>query len=228
MLKVLEQVRGEGVSDHNIKRMLKPDAVRGTDRRAIFVGEDAYRDAGGRIGGDLFAEEVLFDDADLLDQLFRDKLDTAALAYMDEQGWKWCEFSTDSYIGLHHIEDGKYARLDPVSGDLTEAEAVRYDDLTDLANGDALDEAGEVELADLQTKQDGTYVAEQKAHAGAILYIDREGHLRAEEGLVRSADKALAQAAGVLTASRHESAMTENGGAKVCHGSGGMSLLRAA
>ena len=198
-LEVLEQVRGESVSDHNIKRMLKPDAVRGTDRRAIWVGEDAYKAAGGRIGGDLFAEETLFDDPETLDTLFRDKLDTAALAHMDDQGWKWAEISTDSYIGWHQIEEGKFARLYPEQGDLTEAEAGRYDELAELAEGEVLDAAGEAELAALQSKQDGSYSDAQKAHAGAILYIDREGHLCAEEGLVRGGDKIAAQAAGILS-----------------------------
>ena len=206
MLEVLEQVRREGISDHSIKRMLKPDAVRQTDRRAIWVGEEAYREAGGRIGGDLFAEETLFDDPGLLEQLFRDKLDAATVVRMDELGWKWCEFVTESYLGWHHIEQGKYARLYPVAGDLTEAEAVRYDELADLANGDALDEAGEAELADLQARQDGAYSVEQKTHAGAILYIDREGGLLAEEGLVRAADRKAAEEAGLLPPSQHEAA----------------------
>ena len=204
MLEVLKQVRGEGTSDHVIKRMLKPDAVRGTDRRVIWVGEEAYREAGGRIGGDLFAEETLFDEPKLLDQLFRDKLDAATVERMDEQGWKWCEYSTDAHVGWHQIEEGKFARLYPVPADLTEAEAERYDELAELANGETLDEAGEAELADLQSKRDGTYSARQKAHAGVILYIDREGHLRAEEGLVRDADKKAAQEAGLLPALQHK------------------------
>ena len=198
-LEVLEQVRGAGTSDHNIKRMLKPDAVRGTDRRAVWVGEDAYKAAGGRIGGDLFAEETLFDDPETLDALFAAKLDEAATAHMAEHGWKWAEASTNSYIGWHEIEQGKYARLYPEQGDLTEAEAERYDELAELANSDMLDEAGEAELAVLQSKQDGAYSADQKAHAGGILYIDREGQLRAEEGLVRGEDKAAARTAGVLS-----------------------------
>ena len=202
-LEVLEQVRGAGASDHNIKRMLKPDAVRGTDRRAVWIGEDAYKAAGGRIGGDLFAEETLFDDPETLDALFAAKLDEAATAHVAEHGWKWAEASTNSYIGWHEIEQGKYARLYPEQGDLSEAEAERYDELADLANGEVLDEAGEAELAALQSKQDGAYTAEQKAHAGAILYIDREGRLCAQEGLVRGTDKAAAQAAGILPEPGH-------------------------
>ena len=198
-LEVLEQVRGESVSDHTIKRMLKPDAVRGTDRRAIFVGEDAYRAAGGRIGGDLFAEETLFDDPETLDAVFSEKLDAAVRLTVETLGWKWAEASPNSYIGWHEIEQGIYARLYPSQGDVTEAESERYDELAELAEGEALDEAGEEELAALQSQQEGSYTDEQKAHSGAILYIDREGRLRTEEGLVRGEDKAAARAAGVLS-----------------------------
>lgn len=68
-LEVLERVRGEQWSDHQVKTLLKPDSVKGSDRRAIFVGEEAYKAAGGKIGGDLFAEETLFDTPDILDRL---------------------------------------------------------------------------------------------------------------------------------------------------------------
>lgn len=41
-MEVLETVRGEGYSDHQIKQMLKPDSVRGSDRRVIYVTEATY------------------------------------------------------------------------------------------------------------------------------------------------------------------------------------------
>ena len=202
-LEVLEQVRGSNTSDYHIKRLLKPDTVRGSDRRAIFVGVDAYKAAGGRIGGDLFADETLFDDPDTLDRLFAEKLDAAAKLHREQQGWKWVEVSTEAYIGCYQIEQGKFERVYPVEGDLTEAEAERYDELADLANGDVLDGEGQAELDALQAKSDGSYTDEQKAHAGAILYIDNSGRIQGYEGLVRGADKADAIAAGILQKSRH-------------------------
>lgn len=48
-LEVLEQVRGGGYSDQRIKGLLKPEAVKGSDRRVIFVGHEAYVEAGGRV-----------------------------------------------------------------------------------------------------------------------------------------------------------------------------------
>ena len=51
-LEVLARVRGTAVSDWQIKRWLKPDSVRGSDRRAIYVGREAYLAAGGRLEGE--------------------------------------------------------------------------------------------------------------------------------------------------------------------------------
>lgn len=73
-LEVLENVRGQGESDHRIKKMLKPDAVKDSDRRAVYVGVEAYIEAGGRTGSDLFADEVLIEDPAILDELFGKKL----------------------------------------------------------------------------------------------------------------------------------------------------------
>lgn len=196
-LEVLEQVRGESQSDYNIKRMLKPEAVRGTDRRAIFVGEDAYKAAGGRIGGDLFADESLFDDPEILDAVFQEKLDAAA-KLLRGKGWKWAEAIAESYIGYHTIEDRKFERIYAEQGDLTEAETERYDELAELAEGDVLDEDGEAELAALQEKLDGMFSAEQMAVSGVIVYVDRDGRLQGSDGLVAREDKAAAIEAGFL------------------------------
>ena len=42
---------------YQIRRMLTERAVRASDRRAVFVGLDAYEAAGGVVTRDLFAED---------------------------------------------------------------------------------------------------------------------------------------------------------------------------
>ncbi|MEM8977162.1 MAG: chromosome partitioning protein ParB, partial [Pseudomonadota bacterium] len=49
ILQVLEQARNGHLSEYQIKNMLKPDAVSASDRRAKYVGLDAYKEAGGRV-----------------------------------------------------------------------------------------------------------------------------------------------------------------------------------
>lgn len=202
-LEVLEQVRGEGESDHRIKKMLKPDAVKGSDRRAVYVGLDAYKEAGGRVGGDLFAEETLFDEPEVLNDLFANKLETAAASLVVE-GWKWAEFIEDSYVGYWQIQEMKLERIYAEGGELTEDEAEEYDALAELAEGEVLDEEGQARLDSLQTVLDGSYSDEQKEHAGVLVYVDNNGRLQVEEGLIKGEDKKAAIEAGILKKSLHE------------------------
>jgi ParB family chromosome partitioning protein len=202
-LKVLEHVRGAGISEHSLKRMLKPDAVKDSDRRAIFVGEEAYLAVGGRLTRDLFAEVTLYDDTAILDEVFLSKLNAAADDLRGSEGWKWVETCTDSYVGWHQIEALQAARVYPEPGEFTEAQAARYDALADLAETDALDAETEAELVALQDVLDGTFSEVQKALSGALIYVDQSGKLSACAGLVAKADRAAAEAAGILSPSRH-------------------------
>ena len=192
-----------GLSDHQIKSMLRPNAVKGTDRRAAFVGVDAYKEAGGRIGGDLFADETLFDDPAILDDVFAAKLGQLAETFTGPDGWKWAETHGDDYLPYGFLDERRFGRIYAAPGDLTEAESKRYDELAELANRDVLDDAGEAELEALQRKADDRFTAEQKAHAGVIVYVRRDGTVEVIEGLVRKEDHAEAVAAGVLALSQH-------------------------
>lgn len=65
------------------------------DRRAVFIGADAYAEAGGHIVRDLFTEDDggYFEDAALLDLLVTENLREIAASLLTE-GWKWAEAST--------------------------------------------------------------------------------------------------------------------------------------
>lgn len=196
-LAVLEQVRGEGYSDHQIKQMLKPDSVRDTDRRAIFVGREDYEANGGHVTSDLFADQTFIDDVALLNDLFRCKLALTCDA-ITAKGWKWAESLDSTYLPYGEFEQRKLDRIFPDEGTLSDEQAARYDELAELANGDVLDEAGEAELAELQAVLEGTYSVEQKAVAGVIFYVNQSGEVQTYEGLVRKEDKAAAIEAGFL------------------------------
>ncbi|MGB7319108.1 MAG: ParB/RepB/Spo0J family partition protein [Planktotalea sp.] len=201
-LEVLEQVRSQGESDHRIKKMLKPDAVKDSDRRAVFVGLDAYKEAGGRTGSDLFAEETLIDDPAILDELFGKKLEAAA-ATLQGEGWKWAESIGDSYIGWYQIDEMKLSRIYAEGGTLTDEQSEEYEALAELSEADDLADEGHVRLHDLQTILDGSFTDAQKAHAGVLVYIDNRGALQVEAGLVKGADKKAAIEAGILAKSNH-------------------------
>ena len=204
ILQVLDQARKGHLSEYQIKNMLKPDAVSASDRRVKYVGLDAYKKAGGRVSGDLFADKTLLDDEAILDQCFADKLAVAARTIRQEQGWKWAEVVDASYFGGYDIDQMKCARIYAEQGDLTEEQAERYDELAELAEADVLDEAGEAELEALQTILEGAYSDVQKDCAGIILHVSNSGELSVVEGLIKPEDKEAAVAAGVLAASKHK------------------------
>jgi len=79
-----------------IRRDLTAANVPGHDRRAFFVGEAAYDEAGGAIIRDLFVDERggHFKDAGLLDMLAIEKLREVA-AEVQAEGWKWAEAHID-------------------------------------------------------------------------------------------------------------------------------------
>jgi ParB family transcriptional regulator, chromosome partitioning protein len=193
------------LGEAHVRRMLKPDAVKASDRRAVFVGEEAYTAAGGRIGRDLFSEDVTFDDPGILDAVFAETLAGAGEALREAEGWAWAVTSLQSYIGYQEIEALRTARLYRLEGVLNDGEAARYDELAELAEADMLDAAGETDLTALQGILDGDYSPEQKAISGLLVYVRHDGSLGRESGLVRPEDKAAAIAAGLLTPSAHGS-----------------------
>lgn len=83
-----------------IRRDLTAGKVPATDRRARFVGPDAYEEAGGTILRDLIEDHGgWFEDAVLLDTLVTEQLREIATDVLAE-GWKWAEASIDFLICL--------------------------------------------------------------------------------------------------------------------------------
>jgi ParB family transcriptional regulator, chromosome partitioning protein len=79
-----------------IRRLLIEGAVSAADRRAVFVGIDAYREAGGTVTRDLFTDDGggWLQDPALLDRLANEKLKAEA-DKLAEEGWKWIEAAID-------------------------------------------------------------------------------------------------------------------------------------
>ena len=80
-----------------IRRDLTKANVPATDRRAIFIGAEAYIEAGGNIIRDLFTEDRggFYEDAALLDRLVMEKLESIAFRVRGDEGWKWWEAHID-------------------------------------------------------------------------------------------------------------------------------------
>jgi ParB family chromosome partitioning protein len=195
-----------GLSEHMIKSRLKPNNVKGTDRRAVFVGLDDFKAAGGHVGADLFEDVTTFDDPAIMDEVFAAKLTQTANDYPAAHGWKWAEATTEAYIGYDFAKSQNFGKLYAIEGELTEAEAERWDELAELADAEALDEEGTAEMDALQKKMDGDFTAEQRALSGVVLFVATNGTVSLERGFIRSEDMAAAVEAGFVEPSRHAEA----------------------
>ena len=184
-----------------IRRDMTASNVPATDRRAVFVGADAYIEAGGNIIRDLFSEDRggFFEDAGLLDMLAVEKLREVA-ATVEAEGWKWTEVHID-YPHAHGMR-----RFYPQSIALSDEDEARLEALStehdELAEGySSYDEMPEDVAAKLEAVSDeidalsekrSTYDANVIAHGGAFVVLHHDGSVRVERGFVRPEDEALA------------------------------------
>lgn len=184
-----------------IRRDMTASNVPATDRRAVFVGADAYVEAGGNIIRDLFSEDRggFFEDAGLLDMLAVKKLREIA-SEVEAEGWKW----TEAYIDYPHAHGMR--RFYPQTVPLSDEDEARLDYLStkhdDLAEGySSYDEMPEDVAAMLEAVSDeidaisakrSAYDANVIAHGGAFVVLHHDGTVRIERGFVRAEDEALA------------------------------------
>jgi ParB family chromosome partitioning protein len=196
----------EGLSrSHNkeayfIRRQLTEGAVRASDRRAQFVGIDAYEAAGGVIMRDLFQHDDggWLQDPALLDRLVIEKLQTKAETLRAE-GWKWIAVAADFPYGhttglrrltgetvdLTEEERAAFAAL-KAEHDALEAQYAEADELPD----DVDERLGEIETAIAAFESRPVrYDPVEIGRAGTFVSIDGEGALRIERGFVRPEDE---------------------------------------
>ncbi len=177
-----------------IRKALTAALVPGTDRRARFVGADAYQAAGGTIIRDLFDEKGAgyFADRELLDRLAAEKLATVA-APVEAEGWVWIEVAAEVDYE-HHACMG---RIPPTETKLPEDAQAKLDDLTERYNtlatalGDDPPEDGARELErlsdeiDALTEQGRAWSEKDRARAGVLIALDADGNVRIERGLLK-------------------------------------------
>ncbi|MFB9342863.1 ParB/RepB/Spo0J family partition protein [Aminobacter aganoensis] len=183
-----------------IRRLLTETTVRADDRRAVYVGAEAYEAAGGVILRDLFEQDSggWFQDAALLEQLVFEKLKVDAEAVRND-GWKWVEaaisFPYGHTSGMRRI----YAEPEEMSADeIARHDAVKaeYDALdAKYAEMEDADQEIEDKLDQLGTELDGfndrpfVYDPAQKAIAGTFITLAANGKLQVEAGFIRAEDE---------------------------------------
>ena len=185
---------------HQIRRMLTEGAVRASDKRAQFVGVEAYESAGGLILRDLFNSDDggWLQDPALLDRLVMEKLHREAEAIRAE-GWKWVEVAPDFPYG--HTYDLR--RLAGEQRPLTEQETTAHDALRaefdrleeSCAGSNEISEEVDQRLSEIETaladfeERPIAYNPAEIVRAGTFVSIDGSGGLRIERGYVRPEDE---------------------------------------
>lgn len=185
---------------YHIKRLLTENTVRASDRRARFVGLDAYIAAGGAVMRDLFAQDDggWLQDVSLLDRLVAERLAREA-ELIRVEGWKWVEAASDFPYG--HTTGLR--RLAGEVAPLTEEEQARraalqaeYDQLVEIHAGpdDLPDEVdrrlGEIEAAlEAIDNRPAAFDPAEVALGGVFLSVGSDGALRVERGFVRLEDE---------------------------------------
>ncbi len=192
-------------SPSTIRQELTKTHVSADDKRAVFVGQDAYTAAGGSILRDLFTENGngYFEDLSLLERLASDKLAVIADDVQGE-GWKWVSVQMD------YPHDHGLRRVHPDTIDLPADDEAAYT-AAEAASEALLDqyiEDGELPPEAEQRKQEleaemerldalrAVFGAEAMARSGALVCLSRDGSVRVDRGLVRADDDAEAEEEG--------------------------------
>jgi len=183
-----------------IRRMLTEGAVRASDKRAAFVGLEAYEEAGGTILRDLFQADDggWLQDPGLLDMLVAERLREEAETVRAE-GWRWVEAAPDFTYGhtyglrgivgeRHELTADEEAAREALVTEYAEIEAAHAGgaDLPDEVDA----RLGEIETAlEAYDNHPAVYRPDDLAIAGAFVSIDGSGKLRFERGYVRPEDE---------------------------------------
>jgi ParB family transcriptional regulator, chromosome partitioning protein len=179
-----------------ILRALSEGQVRSDDRRALFVGAKAYEQAGGTVIRDLFDAEGggFFADAELLDRLAREKLQTHA-DKVTAEGWRWVmtevEFDHEASAGMRRVF-AKPAKLSTKERKKLRQLDARYRVLFDKYADRDVPPAVAAKLERIEAAAEALnreeYQAKDRALAGAFVTLAHDGSVRIERGFVRPED----------------------------------------
>ncbi|MDD4616021.1 MAG: ParB/RepB/Spo0J family partition protein [Alphaproteobacteria bacterium] len=194
--------RGYNHEPYLIKRLLTENSIPSDDKRALFVGIEAYEAAGGAVSRDLFSADDAgwLQDVALLERLVAEKLKREAEAIKNE-GWKWLQVAEDFPYG--HI--GGLRRINGEIEPLSEEDQNRYAALQEemgsieeeyVQDGEEVPEEIEKRLVEIENalnvfeNRPVHYDPAEVAIAGAFVSIDDDGSLKVERGFVRREDEA--------------------------------------
>jgi ParB family chromosome partitioning protein len=210
-----------------IRRMLTETTVSADDRRALFVGVEAYKAAGGLVIRDLFEEDGggYFQDAALLGRLVEEKLQAEADRLRSE-GWKWVEAALE--FPWNHTRG--YQPLVPSAPALDDKEQHEYDlldeelaQLTEYSDYDlTFEERQRRDSLSARFDELENRVAQfdpaMKRKGGVFVSVRQNGKLFIDPGYIHHSDmeKAAASHHGAASAAAAEQIDPETGEITTC------------
>ncbi|WEX08488.1 ParB/RepB/Spo0J family partition protein [Chelativorans sp. AA-79] len=207
----------------HIRQLLTETTVPASDKRALFVGVDAYVAAGGTVLRDLFEADNggWLEDVPLLDKLVSEKLKTAADEVANE-GWKWVTVDLDLPYGYDHdLRALTGTFVDLTNEERAEREALREEHErieAEYAEADELPDEVDRRLGEIEAALEAfeqrpiVYDPAEIARAGVFVSVDRDGDLMIDRGYVRPEDEIPATVEnGDTEAVGHGDAEGENG-----------------
>ena len=204
-----------------IRRAMTEAKAPASDRRAMFVGAEAYAAAGGAILRDLFTEDGggWFEDMALLDRLAAEKLAAVAEDVRVREGWKWAQASLDypHGLGLRRVYPQKVERTPEAQAQI-DAIAAEYDALVEQwAHTDDLPADVEARLAEidaaLEAYGDGyAFEPDELARGGVLVALGQDGEARIERGLIRPEDEPPATEGDAEVSSEADGDRIDDGG----------------
>ncbi len=192
---------------YQIRRMLTERTVRASDKRARFVGLEAYEAAGGTVMRDLFQQDDggWLESVGLLGSLVAEKLKTEAERIAAE-GWKWIEVDVEFPYGhAHHLRDleGTPAELTDEEQASIEALKAEYAKLeTEFGDADEIPEEVDGRLGEIEAalaafeERPIAFDPAEIARAGVFVSVANDGTLSVDRGYVRPDDEAQASSDG--------------------------------
>lgn len=173
----------DGVDLNEIRDELRGDAVRASNRLAVFVGADSYAAAGGRLDEQLFEDDTWFLDGALLKRLAEEKLERLGAEIVAREGWAWACYDHKDALLFHNSP----FVFDASDGDYTEDENDRLGEIESLpswereARGDEIDD----EIDEITARAVVRAIpADDRASQGVYLTIDSSGRVEVERGVV--------------------------------------------
>ncbi len=175
---MLEAVERGHIHSNWLKREILGARISGTDRRAVYVGNALYVAEGGGIEMDLFTEQMIFEDAALLDKLFKEKLTTAAERATAEHGYAKTIPILGSYVDYTHTQN--MTRPDRVPFELPEGDADELHTLEARSGEEELTDAEHERMSILEDRAMGSFRDEDIEAGTAFIYVNSNNALTIE------------------------------------------------